>query len=147
MKRTMYVLLADNARAKVYKTDFPITAVNVVYDQVNFNAQHLGSVANPLSATSGRSRTVAHEIDAYIRSLSKFLQAGHKAGKFTFLVMLGDSAVLSRIYQQLDTSCRNALLASEEGISIRTGAQELVQLLQEIFGMQNSRQEMLFALE
>lgn len=128
MNKTLYVLVADTGRAKVYKARLPLTSASVIYDQLNFNAHLPQAGQDPLTPPAG---AMPSGNEAFARSLSRFLQTEHKSGKFNYLVLLGEPAVLGSVHQQLDRSCRAALLATQEGISIRTGVQELVTFLRE----------------
>ena len=107
---TLYVLVADKAAAKLYKTGCPPAAMTLLYQQRNFGGG--GSDAGA---------------DAeFAKSLCKVLKADHQAGKYDKLAVITCGAMLAAIRKQLDSESGGFMLAKVVEFPTQLAEQDLI---------------------
>ncbi len=136
MKKHLYVLVADSGRAKTYKSETPVKALELVYDQVNFQGRKksAGMYSDKASGQhdgtgGGRSLVVErenHEDDRFSRDLAQMLRSDRQAGKFDALVVISPSHFLGELRQKMDKECQRVLLKCIDKDMVRMGEQEIV---------------------
>lgn len=124
LMNTLYLLVADPQRAKLYKTRWPPALLELIFHQTNFiggSAQRAGFGAND---------------EDFARTLGRMLKADHQAGRFNQLVVVTTNEFLAVIRRHLDGECSNLV----KSIVVQAPAQllepDLLRLLHNLLAQQ-----------
>ena len=122
MTKQLYILLADNGRAKVFRSEMPLTSLEIVYDQVHFQGKKKPSEIysdRPGSQPSGAGgfhsfagERSTHEDEHFARELCKFIEGECRAGKFDALVVAAPPHFLGELRKHLPRECEAKLVGS-----------------------------------
>ena len=134
MKRKMYLLAADNARAKVYEIGQSATQLTVVYEQVNF----VGSKRSAALAANARQQpplpasaeSCSPEDEDFAKSLCRMLRSKYHSHEFDGLVVIAPVSFLAAIERNLDRECVAALMGSVASSPAQLKEQDIVGHLQ-----------------
>jgi protein required for attachment to host cells len=108
--KTLYVLVADKAWAKLYKSSCPPEQLTLIYHQRNLPSQAFEKHDTHNSAEQDENNALLAEEEDFARSLCKVLKVDCQAGKFDGLVVISSGEFLAMIYEHLGKECRERLV-------------------------------------
>ncbi len=122
MTKRLYILLADNGRAKVFRSELPLTSLEIVYDQVHFQGKKKPSEIysdRPGSQPSGSGgfhsfagERSTHEDEHFARELCKFIEGECRADRFDALIVAAPPHFLGELRKHLSCGCEAKLLGT-----------------------------------
>lgn len=120
MKKHLYILVADSGRAKVFSAETPLTSLEPVFDQVNFQGRKKASEVysdrpgSKQTSTGGyhsfAGERNTHEDEKFSRQLCKFLCDAHEGKKFDSLILIAPPHFLGELRAHLHKQCQEVLL-------------------------------------
>ena len=122
MSKHVYILIADNGHAKVFKGTLPLTTLEIAYDHDHFEGKmkpsdvyadrpgRQPSGAGGFHSFAGERST--HEDEHFARELCKFLDAEARAGSFDSLLLMAPPRFLGELRKHLTRDCEHKLLDS-----------------------------------
>jgi protein required for attachment to host cells len=136
VKQRIYILVADLGRAKIYKSETPVKALELVFDQVNFQGkkkpseiysdkaggQHSGFGGYHNFAGERRN----NEDDRFSRELANMLKNEYQAGKFDVLALISPPHFLGKLRQNLDKECQKIVIRSIDKDLLRMTEQDII---------------------
>ncbi len=121
MKNTeqLYILVADNGRAKIFRGEIPLEHLEIVFEDINSKgrqklADFYSDKAGTQQSGSGGFHSFAgerqsNEEEKYSRQLCHLLHKEHQAGKFNKLILIAPPHLLGNLRKHLERDCYKAL--------------------------------------
>ena len=142
---TIYILVADDGRARVYRTERPLRAESVldtVYEAIHYEGsrkradidsdrpgvQRSGS--GGFHGLGGDRDSGRHEEEGFARGLCQWLSKAQASGGFSELILAAPPRLLGDLRKHLDPACRAALSKSLDKDLLQFSGPELVRHLQ-----------------
>lgn len=110
LMKTFYLLVADKAWAKLYRSDYPPEKLTLIYHQRNLTSQTPQAHESRSSEARQENYSPGTEEEDFAKSLCKMLKLDFQAGRFDGLVVLSSADFLALIQSHLDDRCRRLML-------------------------------------
>lgn len=114
---SLYVLVADFGRARIYRTRTPVLGLNIVYNQTNFTGsknpgrhQQTRTGLQQNTTPFAQATRVADDRDTFVCDVCKVLQNSLlDDAAYEALVLIAPGELLDRFRRLLDQQCQNLL--------------------------------------
>lgn len=138
MKKDQYIVIAESAFAKVFKTEAQPGELSLVHTFENpegrkqpreLDADRQGmnkTVAAGYHGMGGDEDSHAHDVENFARDLGEFLRKEHLAGKFAGLNIAAAPQLLGLLRKQLSDDCTKALAKTVNKNLIHASEKEIL---------------------
>ncbi len=119
-KNYLYILIADNSRAKIFRTHIPLESLEMLYEEENIQgrkkpADLYSDKAGTQQSGSGGFHSFAGERQSYeeikfSRKLCHLLDKKYQAGEFSKLMLIAPPHFLGELRKHLGHECKDVLL-------------------------------------
>lgn len=119
-KNYLYILIADNSRAKIFRTHIPLESLEMVFEEVNIQGRKKpGDIYSDKAGTqqsgSGGFHSFAgerqsHEEIKFSKKLCSLLNKEYQAGEFSKLMLIAPPHFLGELRKHLGHECKDVLL-------------------------------------
>jgi hypothetical protein len=134
--KTLYVLVADNAWAKLYRYSCQLEQLTLIYLQRNVPSPAFEDLDTPNSAEQNENTNRSSDAEEFARSLAKMLKLDCQAGMFDGLVVFSSREFLAVIYEQLGSECRERWLAGNVQVPSLLSEQNLLASVRSVLDKQ-----------
>ena len=138
MKLTHYILVADSGKAKIFKSDASLGALELVHEQANpagrltrteLDSDRPGTQRNSIGGThglGGDDNSHHHESEVFACELCKYLQTEHQVGNYNSLMLVAPPHFLGELRQHLSKECQHVLGKTVNKDLLRADSKEII---------------------